>query len=133
MKRRAFITSLGCAAVAWPLAAHAQQSARPTIGFLGAASQNQVGDYWDAFQKGLEEGGFIDGRNVTIESRWAEGHYERLPDLAADLVRRHVAVLIGAASVRFALFASSTTDRQPPIGWEPVGGDSVRYRRPDRP
>jgi putative ABC transport system substrate-binding protein len=133
MRRRELITFLGCAAAAWPLAADAQQSARPTIGFLGAASQNQVGDYWSAFQRGLEEGGFVDGRNVTIQSRWAEGYYERLPELAADLVRSHVAVLIGAAPPA-ALAAKAATTTIPVVfvsGDDPIKSGLVeRLNRP---
>jgi ABC-type uncharacterized transport system substrate-binding protein len=132
MRRREFMTLFGGAA-AWPLAANAQQSARPIIGFLGAASPNQVGDYWNAFQKGLEEGGFVDGRNVTIESRWAEGHYERLPDLAADLVRNHVAVLVGAAPPA-ALAAKAATTTIPVVfvsGDDPIKSGLVeRLNRP---
>jgi putative tryptophan/tyrosine transport system substrate-binding protein len=132
MRRREFMTLFGGAA-AWPLAANAQQSARPIIGFLGAAPPNQVGDYWNAFQKGLEEGGFVDGRNVTIESRWAEGHYERLPDLAADLVRNHVAVLVGAAPPA-ALAAKAATTTIPVVfvsGDDPIKSGLVeRLNRP---
>jgi putative tryptophan/tyrosine transport system substrate-binding protein len=132
MRRREFMTLFGGAA-AWPLAANAQQSARPIIGLLGAASPNQVGDYWNAFQKGLEEGGFVDGRNVTIESRWAEGHYERLPDLAADLVRNHVAVLVGAAPPA-ALAAKAATTTIPVVfvsGDDPIKSGLVeRLNRP---
>src|SRR5215831_4436915 len=83
MRRREFITLLGCAAVAWPLASRAQQSAMPVIGFLHALSGTS---YLDSLRQGLADRGFVEGRDVTIEYRWAEGHNERLPVLAKELV-----------------------------------------------
>jgi hypothetical protein len=96
MSRREFITLLGGAAVAWPLAARAQQPARPTIGFLHQASRENYGPFVAAFRKGLAEFGYVEGHSITIEYRWAEGHYDRLPGMAADLVRKSVAALCAA-------------------------------------
>jgi putative ABC transport system substrate-binding protein len=97
MKRREFILALGGAA-ALPFAARAQPAAIPVIGFLNGASPGGYQHYVAAFRDSLKEGGFIEGQNVGIEFRWAEGHYERLPELAADLVRRQVAVLAATST-----------------------------------
>ena len=95
MRRREFIAMLGASAV-WPLAVGAQQQTRPVIGFLGSGSPDAFEHLVAAFRRGLSEAGFAEGQNIAIEYRWAEGHYERLPALAAELVRQQVAVIIAA-------------------------------------
>jgi putative tryptophan/tyrosine transport system substrate-binding protein len=109
-RRREFVALLG-GAVAWPLAARAQQPAMPVIGFLGAASAELFVSQVHAFRQGLSETGHAEGRNVTIEYRWAEGRYDRLPELATDLVRRRVSVLVtsgGDPPARAAQAATTT-------------------------
>src|SRR5262249_15543359 len=110
MKRRTFIAGLGSAA-AWPVVAWAQQPAVPVVGFLNSGSQDRYRSLLDAFRQGLKDGGYVEGRNVAIERRWAAGHSARLPELAADLVRRRVSLIAstgGRASAHAAKVATAT-------------------------
>jgi putative ABC transport system substrate-binding protein len=110
MKRREFITLLGGAAAAWPLASHAQQRAMPVIGFLGALSASGWVSRVEALRAGLRDLGYLEGKNIVVEFRWAEGNYDRLPDLATELVRLKVDVLVthGTPGTRAAKQATKT-------------------------
>jgi putative tryptophan/tyrosine transport system substrate-binding protein len=123
MRRRDFVKVLGGAAAAWPLAARAQQSAIPVIGFLSGASPETMHDYVAVFKQGLAEVGFTEDRNVAFEYRWADGHNDRLPELAEDLVRRGVAVVVGAASTPASLAAKAVTQTIPIVFY--IGTDPV--------
>ena len=134
MQRRDFLTLLGGAAVAWPLVARAQQQALSVVGFLHSGPASSNAHLVDAFRRGLAEAGYVEGRNVTIEYRWAEGQYDRLAGLAADLVRRPAAVILGGAppAARAAKAATTTIPVVFVSGDDPITSGLVeKLNRPD--
>jgi len=129
VRRRDFIRTVAGSAMAWPLASAAQQAAMPVVGYLGSETPERFGIRLSEFRQGLSEAGFDEGRNVAIEYRWADGHIDRLPALAADLVRRQVKVIATPGSGAAALAAKAATTTIPIIfetGLDPVAVGIVR-------
>jgi putative tryptophan/tyrosine transport system substrate-binding protein len=134
MMRRELVSLLCLAATVWQPAAHAQQSSLPVIGFLGAVSVNEYTIRLEAFRQGLKDLGFVEGQNVTVEYRWAEGHNERLPALAAELARHQVSVIVAGGGTASAIAAKAATSIIPIVtatAVDPVAiGLAASLRRP---
>ena len=126
MQRRKFITILGGAAAAWPLAAHAQQPPIPRIGVVRISARGESPHFEDALRQGLAQAGYAENRDVAIEWRWAEGHYERLPDILNELIARRVAVIVVPGSTAGALAAKAATKTIPTVFM--LGVDPVEFR-----
>jgi putative ABC transport system substrate-binding protein len=135
VRRRDLIALLGGAAAAWPVAARAQQAARPVVGFVSSRSPDDAARYGPPFRKGLGETGFMDGQNVTIEYYWLDGQYERAPPLMADLVSRRVAVIVTPGGTPVSLAAKAATATTPivfGVGDDPVQlGLVTNFARPE--
>ena len=134
LRRREFIAGLGGATAAWPVVATAQQPTMPVIGVIATSAPEPIAYQVSAIRKGLSETGFVEGRNVAIESRFANNDYDRLPELAADLVRRRVAVIVAAGGAAAALAAKAATTTIPIVfrsGVDPVqAGLVASFNRP---